>query len=401
MPANISLALLALAAATPWLSIAPVLYVRMRGTPSLDDLGAAAPGAARVSIVLPARNEAAHIAECLRSLRASSWPALEIIVVNDGSTDGTADLARSAADGDPRVTVVDAPPLPAGWFGKQWACHTGAGIATGMLLLFTDADTRHARDLVHRAVTMHALRGADLLSVAGRQDMETFWERAVQPLIFGLIVARYGGARQLESATRASDVIANGQCFLVTRAMYDAVGGHERLRQYVAEDLMMAQAVWSHGGRVSLALGPSHLRTRMYDGLPALVKGWSKNVYAGGRHAVRGGRAGRMLYPLLLMIPPFFALAPFAVFAAIIAGVAGAPAYGSGTSDGALALLMWSTLAILGTLVAAAALNRANGDPWYRAPYVLPGAVLLAAICALAIARGSGVSWKDRDYTAQ
>ena len=127
-------------------------------------------------------------------------------------------------------------------------------------------------------------------------------------MVFSLILLRYGGTVALEQARHASDVVANGQCFLITRETYDAVGRHEAVRSYVAEDVMMAQAVWSSGRRVSLVLGIRQLRTRMYDSLASLMRGWGKNVYAGGRFAMRGGALGRALYPLLLLAFPALSL---------------------------------------------------------------------------------------------
>src|SRR6476661_7042401 len=115
----------AVLAAAPWCLAAPFLALRIRGTPSLANLDALdasslAPGTIpRVSIVVPARNEAAHIGDCVRSILASTWPDLEVLVVDDHSTDGTGRLAREAAEGDTRLSVIEAAELPAGWFGKQ------------------------------------------------------------------------------------------------------------------------------------------------------------------------------------------------------------------------------------------------------------------------------------------
>lgn len=393
-------------AAMPWLLLPVALTVRLGGALSLGT-GATVkrhwePGATagettsatpRVSIIVPARNEATHIGECLRSILASSWADLEVIVVNDHSTDGTRDLALAAADGDARVRVIDAPDLPPGWFGKQWACQAGAQAASGSLLLFTDADTRHHPDLVGCAVAFRARRQVELLSVAGRQDAVTIWERAVQPLVFSLILARYGTAASLERATRASDVIANGQCFLLSREAYWRIGGHASVRGFVAEDVMMAQRVWSDGGRVSLAMGTAHLRTRMYDSLPSLIEGWSKNVYAGGRHTVRGGAVGRALFPFALLAYPIMIVAPFAtVVCVVLAG-----ALGVGASTG---LLCWSVLSSLAVLAASIRMNVLNGDRWTRAALAPLGGLVLLVIFAAAVFRGSAVRWKDRDYTA-
>ena len=384
-------------AATPWLAAPIVLARRLRTTPSLDDIDLAGTTAAptpRVSIVLPARNEAVHIAACVRSIRASTWPDLELIVVDDHSTDGTGDLAREAAAGDPRVTIVNAQDLPPGWFGKQWACQSGAAHATGSLLLFTDADTRHAPDLVGRMVRMRERRGAELLSVAGHQAMGTVWERAVQPSVFTLILTRYGGADAMERATNPRDVVANGQCFMLSRRVYDAIGGHEPVRGFVAEDVMMAQAIQARGDRVSLALGIGQLSTRMYDGLSSLMKGWGKNMYAGGRHAMWWGAVGQRLYPLFLLSFPLGVRMPFVALAwCVVAMLLGGAA--------STALLLWSAATSAAILTSFAAANRLNGDPIRRALLAPLGGAIVLAICVSAIARGNNVRWKDRGYVSQ
>jgi chlorobactene glucosyltransferase len=388
-------------AAAPWVAAPLVLAGRLRRTPRLDEIDSAATTAVptpRVSIVLPARNEAVHIAACIRSIRASTWPDLELVVVDDHSTDGTGALAREAAAGDPRVTIVNAPDLPAGWFGKQWACQSGAAHATGSLLLFTDADTRHAPDLVGRMVRMRERRGAELLSVAGHQEMGTVWERAVQPSVFTLILTRYGGADTIEQATNPRDVVANGQCFMLSRRVYDAIGGHEPVRGFVVEDVMMAQTIRARGDRVSLALGIGQLSTRMYDGLGSLMKGWGKNMYAGGRHAMWWGAIGQRLYPLFLLAFPLAVLMPFValVWCAVAVATGGAVigAVGAG-------LLLWSAATSAAILTSFALANRLNGDPIRRALFAPLGGAIVLAICVSAIARGNNVRWKDRGYVSQ
>lgn len=394
-PVNVFALLTGLAAAAPWWLAPIVLARRLRSTPSLDSISDVPPsqGAPRVSVILPARNEASHIADCVRAIRRSTWPDLELVVIDDHSTDGTGDLARSAAEGDPRVVIIPAPDLPDGWFGKQWACEVGAAQSTGSLLLFTDADTRHAPDLITRLVAARVQRGAELMSVAGRQDMLTIWERAVQPTVFLMILMRYGGTDALEHASRASDVVANGQCFVISRTAYDAVGRHRAVRDYVAEDVMMAQAVWRAGGRVSLVLGVRQLRTRMYDGLSALMQGWGKNVYAGGRFAMRGGAAGRALYPFLLMAFPLALLAPFVTL--LIASL-----FALSGATGITTWVAWSVCASLGVLYTFGVANHLNFDPIRRAFLAPLGASILLVICLRAIGRGRNVEWKGRDYRA-
>jgi len=178
---------------------------------------------------------------------------------------------------------------------------------------------------------------------------------------------------------------------MISRAGYDAVGRHEAVRQYAAEDVMMAQAVWSTGRRVSLVLGVEQLRTRMYDGLSSLVRGWRKNVYAGGRFAMRGALA-RALYPVLLLTFPLMCVLPFVTLAIAVA------MWLSGSMP--VNWMLWSVLASLGTLTTLAIANRFNRDPVVRALLAPLGAAVLLAICVQAIARGRQVEWKGREYRA-
>lgn len=386
--------LLAIGLALPWLVLPVVAAMRLRGTPSLDDADPVPPSSApQVSVILPARNEAEHVVECIASLRASTWPAWELIVVNDNSTDDTAALARAATKDDPRVRVLDAPPLPDGWFGKQWACHVAQQAARGERMLFTDADTRHHPELIARLESVRVRRKADLISLSGEQVMVSFWERAVQPVVFALILTRFGGARALERARRPADVVANGQCFLLTRETYDAIGGHAAVRGSVAEDLMIAQRTVLAGRTVSLALGHGFLSTRMYDGLGALVRGWRKNVYAGGRLAMRGGVIGRLLFPVALVGFPLAIALPFVV--ALVCAIAWALV---GSASELTTTGLWALIASAGMLAAFAAAARVSRLPLRRALLAPIGALMFAAICAMAVARGQAVEWKGRAY---
>ncbi|HVF41206.1 MAG TPA: glycosyltransferase, partial [Gemmatimonadaceae bacterium] len=255
-------------AASPWVIAPIVTIVRIRKSISLADESSDAPADPPiVSVIIPARNEARNIERCLRSVLTTTYPNVEVIVVNDHSEDGTGDIARMIGSGDARVRVVDNDPLPDGWFGKQWACTTGAREARGQILLFADADTFHSRDLLTRSVNAMQRRNADLFSVAGRQELGSFWERIIQPQIFGIMAARYGGPEIVTNSRNVSDKIANGQCLFVRRDVYDELGGHSLVRQHVADDLMMAQRFFAAGKRVVLTEGLDQLSTRMYTSL--------------------------------------------------------------------------------------------------------------------------------------
>jgi chlorobactene glucosyltransferase len=379
-----------LLAAAPWLAAMGVVLWRVAQSRRLDAFSAdPPPNAPPLSVIVPARNEAANIARCVASLLGSTYPALDVVVVDDHSTDDTGRLAREAGGTDARLRVVTAPDLAPGWLGKQWACAHGASLARGHILCFTDADTVHAPDLHVRSVRALLDRGADLLSVAGDQELGTFWERLIQPQVFALLFARYGGTEVVSHAKRPEDVIANGQYLLFRRASYEALGGHASVRTKVAEDLALAMRAKRQGMQVHLIQGLDQLSTRMYASLGALMQGWMKNVYAGGIETVPPGRVWRMVYPVMLLTPILFWLAPPLALALHALGIG---SHGVGTwAVAATAILLVWWLIVYGTMVR---------RPWYA--FIAPiGNLLLGYIFLRAIARGTRVEWKGREYNVK
>jgi chlorobactene glucosyltransferase len=374
--------------ALPWYAVAFLGAWRWRRSPSLDAFaGDAGPASPLVSVIVPARDEARHIGACVSSILGTSWPSLELIVVDDHSSDGTGALARAAAGGDARLRILTPSPPPDGWLGKQWACHAGADAAQGTLLCFTDADTRHAPDLLPRAVAALDADRHGMLSVFGHQEMVTFWERAVQPQMFAMLAVRYGGPGAVNRSTRAHDRIANGQFLLFTRAAYQQVGGHAAVRGRIAEDLALAQRCATLGVSAGLYLALSQLSTRMYASLRELAAGWGKNIYAGGRESLPGPAPWRAAATaILLPVVPLLVLAPPVVLAAGL--VVGATPV----------ILAWSAAASLVTFRAFAALLHRMGHPRRWAALAPLGALAVLAIAVTAIARGRRVRWKGRGY---
>ena len=374
----------------PWILPQLITYFRLRNSRSLDDESAEAPAdAPLVSVIIPARNEAHNIARCVASILASSHPRLELIVVDDHSTDDTARIGVSAARGDERFRVVTNPDLPEGWFGKQWACTTGAAAARGEILLFTDADTFHSPDLLTRSVNAIRRTSADMFTVAGRQELGGFWEKIVQPQMFSILSMRYGGTESVNNARRATEKIANGQCIFFTRSAYDELGGHGSVRSVVAEDLMLAQTVFARGRKLVLMLGVDQLSTRMYTSLPELVNGWRKNVFAAGIDSAPFGVIGRLLFPFALLTPPVMQLLPVAVL--LLAAL--------GLVSGGLAA--WSLIATIATVIWWLIVYYQVDEPlWYAFAYPL-GALVLLYVFTGAIIRGRRVSWKGRTYVSR
>lgn len=267
----------------------------------------------RVSIVLPARNEERNVRECVSSLLDQDYPDYQVIVVDDASEDATPAILQEMAMSHPnrgRLAVVHVASLPEGWAGKPHALHTGATQATGDLLLFTDADTRHAPDTLSCAVGAALATEADLLSLATRIDTPDFWSRVLMPFAFMGISMMYPAARVRDPKSRVA--IANGQFILIRRQAYDNVGGyaHPDLRATVVDDRDLAAAVKRKGGHLVLVDGRKLVRVRMYQNFAEQWEGWGKNAYA-------GSRGGMLFYVLMIAGVPATGILPFVLLGAL------------------------------------------------------------------------------------
>jgi glycosyltransferase involved in cell wall biosynthesis len=230
------------------------------------------PAHPQVSVIIPARNEEASLADCLQSLTTQSGIAFEIIVVDDHSTDRTRQIAESF----PSVQVIAAAPLPAGWTGKNNAVTTGARHARGEWLLFTDADTVHLPGSLARALTEAQQNGADLLSYSPEQIAVTFWEMATLPVVFAELARQYSPSKVSDPASPIA--AANGQYILIRREAYDAVGGHAAIAGDILEDVALARAVKTSGQKIRFRYAADAVRTRMYHNYRQLRDGWTKNL---------------------------------------------------------------------------------------------------------------------------
>lgn len=229
-----------------------------------------------MSVIVPARNEEASISACLDSLLAQRDLALEIIVVDDHSSDRTREIAASFSNLDPRVRVIEAGPLPAGWTGKNNAVTCGAKVARGQWLLFTDADTVHEPGSLARSLEEAKRFGAAMLSYSPKQLVKTFWERAVMPVIFAELAATYRPSQV--SNPKSPAAAANGQYILITRDAYDAVGGHAAIAGSLLEDVALARAIKQSGRKMFFRYGGDAVRSRMYRSFSQLREGWTKNL---------------------------------------------------------------------------------------------------------------------------
>jgi cellulose synthase/poly-beta-1,6-N-acetylglucosamine synthase-like glycosyltransferase len=231
-----------------------------------------------VSVIAPARNEEASLKSCLDSLVAQAGVTFEIIVIDDHSTDRTREIASSFSNSpvNPHVRVIEAGPLPAGWTGKNNAVAAGAKTARGEWLLFTDADTVHLPGSLARSVEEAKRHNAAMLSYSPEQIVESFWEKAVMPVIFAELAASFRPSQV--SNPKSPAAAANGQYILITREAYDAVGGHAALAANLLEDVALARAVKQSGRKIFFRYGGDAVRTRMYRTFAQLREGWTKNL---------------------------------------------------------------------------------------------------------------------------
>jgi glycosyltransferase involved in cell wall biosynthesis len=225
-----------------------------------------------VSVIVPARNEQACVGRCLESLVQQQGITFEIIVVDDGSTDRTREIAQSFSG----VTVVNAGPLRPGWIGKTNAMSTGARAAEGEWLLFTDADTIHLPGSPAKAVAEVRRQNAALLSYSPEQEVHGFLQIAVMPVIFAELAATYRPSQVSDPASPAA--AANGQYLLISREAYDTVGGHAAVAGSLLEDVALARAVKASGRKIFFRFGGDAVRTRMYRSFSELREGWTKNL---------------------------------------------------------------------------------------------------------------------------
>lgn len=345
----------------------------------------------QMTVIVPARNEARNIERAVGSLlhAAARYGKATVLVVDDGSTDSTPALLDKIAATHParqhlaRLRLDEA--LPEGWMGKPRACWAGAQHAaarTADWLLFVDADTESAPDLLGRLLAGAQSSHAEMFSIFPHQELHGVAERLIMPHLFYVLAVGFSWKAVNDPANPTA--IANGQCILVRRAVYDAIGGHQAVRGEIAEDLALAVRIKQMGHRLALADGRGLMATRMYTSLPEIWEGWTKNAYLG-----LGDRAW------LLLVAVFFGLAggvlPFVALPV------------------ALRQQRWRE--VLAWLVTLAALlhnrDRAMREFAVPRPYALTvpiGALLCCGIAFSAwfkVASGQGVTWKGRRYGAR
>ena len=231
----------------------------------------------KCSIIIPARNEQENIEKVILSIKNQLIQPLEVIVVDDSSTDRTKEIAlRNGAN------VIDNPPLPIGWNGKSWACWNGAKAAKGEMLLFVDADTWFEKaGLLRICETFKQQLNQGFLSIHPYHKMKNSYETL--SMFFHLIIfASTGISHMLSLLFKPSGGF--GQCMMCSRSAYDRVGGHQAIREHMVEHFALSKRAKKLGETVEAISGSGAIFMRMYpEGLRELIQGWSKSIASGAK----------------------------------------------------------------------------------------------------------------------
>lgn len=279
--------------------------LRFESMPQLEPDEQAILAGPLISVLIPARDEAARIGGCLDGLASQQYRHFETIVVDDHSSDGTAALVRSYSERVPHLAILPGAELPEGWAGKCWACQQATGRARGEWLLFLDADVLPEPALLATLAAHIRSAKVDLLSLLPLIQLGSFAERAVLPAFFQLLAQIY--PFKLVNNPASPLAFAIGQCILVRRSVYEAVGGHAAVRASILEDMELARRVKQAGYRLEALAAPKLIAVRMYTGWQTLRDGLGKNAATGYRNgglraAWAGLRQGIMaLLPLDLL----------------------------------------------------------------------------------------------------
>jgi chlorobactene glucosyltransferase len=267
-----------------------------------------------ISAILPAKDEELNLADCLSSICRQTYPNLEILVVDDRSTDRTGEIARGFAERDPRLRVLSIDHLPPGWTGKTHALDQALRLARGKWLWFFDADTVHTPESLSIMMEYGRSEGASLVSLLPELECKTFWESVVQPL--AAITLMQSFPLHVVNDDQSRLAFANGQYILIERTAYEAAGGHRAVRERFVEDIGLAEKVKSLGLPIRVALVRGLVMCRMYSSSRQLVRGWSRILYdALGRKTWR--LILKLLDPIIFCQSGHLALAAALVFMAL------------------------------------------------------------------------------------
>jgi chlorobactene glucosyltransferase len=345
-----------------------------------------------ISICIPARNEEDNIRRCVEAALNQDFPNIEAIVLDDRSSDATLTQLKEIASRDSRLLAISGSDLPEGWAGKPHALYQASAAARGEWLCFVDADTFLTPQALSSCYVKALETEADLFTVMTDQILGSFWEKVVMPLVMTALSVGFS-PRKVNDPTRR-DAVANGQFILIKRSIYDAIGGHERVKDQIVEDKAISEQVKWNGHRLVVADGMQLVRTRMYTSMASMWEGWTKNIYLGLRDHMGMlllGAFGASLGLIAALFLPVWPLLGWVWY----------------TKNGqwmALvvileALLVWAYLLYYRMIIA----KKMNIPAWYAWTTPLGAGIFAAMMLTSAwkVISGQGVTWRGRTYRPQ
>lgn len=334
-----------------------------------------------ISICVPARNEERSIRACLTSLLNQNYPHFEVIAVNDHSTDATGEIIRSLASKFPNLRVLEGQELPADWLGKPFALHQAVQQAKGDFLIFTDADPVFQPQALTTAVHTMTTQNLDMLTLMPGAEFGSFWERVVQPVIFGFIAA-LSRFKKINSPDHTT-AMGFGAFIMFKKEVYESIGGHEGVKDEVLEDVMLAKRAKKAGSKLLAADAKSIFSIRMYHSLKEIWIGWRKNIFLAMKKSII-----RALYHVCVVLG--FLVTPYLVLLWNIF---------EGTG------ILWTGFALLGLLMSLAASVHLCKELHLRRRYafLFPfGALVMSAIMVNSMFHvlvKRQTEWRGRKYS--
>jgi glycosyltransferase involved in cell wall biosynthesis len=352
-----------------------VAYGALR-LPWLKDYAPAAdPDCPRISVLFAARDEEEKLPGALATLVAVDYPGLEIVAVDDRSTDATARILDEFAANHPQLRVVHVRELPAGWLGKPHALQKGYEASSGEWLVFTDADVKFRADALRRVVALARARGLDHLALLGDVERSGFWD-TVLITFFGM---GFQLAADLHAVSNPNSraYVGVGAFQMLKRGAYEASGTHRRLAMEVIDDMKLGKLVKQAGFRSGVAIAQDAVSVEWHLGLENLIRGLEKNFFAAAGFSV-GIVALQIVSMLLFNVAPFFGLAFGGGWIQVLAGI--------------------SVLIALGFHLGGDAVMRVS--PWYCLTLPL-GATVFSYILlrsTVITLRQGGIYWRETFY---
>lgn len=342
-----------------------------------------------ISICIPARNEENNIRRCVEAALSQEYSNIEVIVLEDRSTDATSEILRQLMTQNDTLRIVSGSDLPEGWAGKPHALYQASAVARGEWLCFLDADTFLTPQAISSCYVKALETEADLFTVMTEQILGSFWEKVVMPLVMTALTVGFSPRKVNDPARR--DAVANGQFILIKRSIYNLIGGHEKVKDQIVEDKAISEQVKWNGHRLIVADGSQVIQTRMYTSLASMWEGWTKNIYLGLRDHIAMLLLGAFGASLALIAALFLPAWP----------VLGIIWYFNGGAWMAFAitlesLIVWGYLIYMRARIA----KKMNISAWYALTTPLGAGVFAAMMLTSAwkVLSGQGVTWRGRNY---